>query len=69
MLRQCGLQARRQGLVAGGAKNQKEGPKRGAKNQKGRSHFKNTILDVMQQQGDQTLNGRAPISDGGAGHH
>jgi len=32
-------------------------PKRGAKNQKGGAHFKNTKLDVCSNRGGQTLNG------------
>jgi len=51
------VQARRQDLVAGRAKNQKGCP-----------HFKNTVLDVCSNRGPNVKWG-APILNGGAGHH
>jgi len=58
------MQARRQDLAAGGAKNQKEGPK----TSRGGTFFKYCI-GCMQQPGVQTWNGGAQTSNGGAGHH
>ena len=57
-------QARRQDVAAGGAKNQKEGPK----TRRGATFLKYSI-GCMQQPVGQTWNGGAPISNGGAGHH
>ena len=56
------MQARRQDLAAGGAKNQKEGPK----TSRGGTFFKYCI-GCMQQPGVQTWNGGAQTSNGGPG--
>ena len=58
------VQARGQDLTAGWAENQKEGPK----TRRGGTFLKYSI-GCMQQPGDQTWNGGAPISNGGAGHY
>ena len=58
----CLVQARRQDIAAGGAKNQKEGPK----TRRGDTFYKYPIR-CMQQPWGQTRNGRAQISNGGPG--
>jgi len=61
-MHESATQARRQDLAAGGAKNQKEGPK----TRRGATFLKYSI-GCMQQPVGQTWNGGAPISNGGSG--